>query len=219
MLNECDLFYYFFNVLFIYLRETEIATEIVRENTREKQAPGWAEAQHGTWSQDLGIMTWAEGKCFTDWAPQVHPYASFAQKIRYVCTCLHPFFLTWNGTHEKTRNGTYAFFTLFWNQFVSVLSALTLSLSVPTAYYYIVFHSFLKDYLGSFYNFPVEHNAAISNLRQGAWVAQWVKCLPSAQVMIPRSWDWAPHRALCLVGSLLLPLPLPTAHARSLSNK
>ena len=44
---------------------------------------------------------------------------------------------------------------------------------------------------------------------QGAWVAQSVKCLPSAQVMIPGSWDGAPRQAPCSVGSLLLPLPLP----------
>ena len=36
-----------------------------------------------------------------------------------------------------------------------------------------------------------------------------VKRLPSAQVMIPGSWDRAPHRAPCSEGSLLLPLPLP----------
>ena len=35
-----------------------------------------------------------------------------------------------------------------------------------------------------------------------------VKHLPLAQVMIPRSWDQASHRAPCSVGSLLLPLPL-----------
>ena len=43
---------------------------------------------------------------------------------------------------------------------------------------------------------------------QGAWVAQSVKHLPSAQVMIPGSWDWAPHWAPCSGGTLLLPLPL-----------
>ena len=42
----------------------------------------------------------------------------------------------------------------------------------------------------------------------GTWVAQLVNCLPSAQVMIPGSWDRAPHRTPCSVGSLLLPLPL-----------
>ena len=51
------------------------------------------------------------------------------------------------------------------------------------------------------------------------WVAQLVKRLPSAQVMIPASWDRVPHRAPCSAGSLLLPLPLPailSACARSL---
>ena len=39
-------------------------------------------------------------------------------------------------------------------------------------------------------------------------VAQWVKHLPSAQVMIPGSWNWVPHQAPCSVGSLHVPLPL-----------
>ena len=43
----------------------------------------------------------------------------------------------------------------------------------------------------------------------GAWVAQSVKWLPSAQV--PGSWDQVPQQAPCLVGSLLLPLPLPAS--------
>ena len=55
----------------------------------------------------------------------------------------------------------------------------------------------------------------------GAWVAQAVKCLPSGQVMISGSGDGAPHWVPCSVGSLVLPLPLPTTslfvHARSLS--
>ena len=46
---------------------------------------------------------------------------------------------------------------------------------------------------------------------KGAWVAQLVKRLPSAQVMIPGSWDRAPHGVPCSAGSLLLPLPLPVA--------
>ena len=58
----------------------------------------------------------------------------------------------------------------------------------------------------------------------GAWVAQSVKHLLSAQVMIPVSWDRAPHRALCSAGSLLPPLSLlaslPTCDlSRSVSNK
>ena len=43
----------------------------------------------------------------------------------------------------------------------------------------------------------------------GASVAQSLKHLPSAEVMIPGSWDGALCWALCSVGSLLLPLPLP----------
>ena len=43
----------------------------------------------------------------------------------------------------------------------------------------------------------------------GAWVAQSVKCLLLAQVMIPRSWDLAPCLASFSVESLLLPIPLP----------
>ena len=39
----------------------------------------------------------------------------------------------------------------------------------------------------------------------GAWVAQWVKPLPSAQVMISESWDRVPHRALSSAESLLPP--------------
>ena len=46
---------------------------------------------------------------------------------------------------------------------------------------------------------------------RGPWVVQSAKSLPSTQVMIPMSWDQAPHQAFCSVGSLLLPLPLPAA--------
>ena len=44
---------------------------------------------------------------------------------------------------------------------------------------------------------------------RGAWVAQSVKQLPSARVMIPGFQDGAPHQAPCSVGDLFLPLPLP----------
>ena len=43
----------------------------------------------------------------------------------------------------------------------------------------------------------------------GHLVAQSVKCLPSAQVMISESWGRALRWAPCSAGSLLLPLPLP----------
>ena len=51
------------------------------------------------------------------------------------------------------------------------------------------------------------------------WVAWSVKLLPLVQVMIPRSWDRAPHRAPCLVGacfSLSSPLVLSAATFLSL---
>ena len=53
----------------------------------------------------------------------------------------------------------------------------------------------------------------ISNLKNQnsgvpGWMAQSVKHLSSAGVMISRSWDQAPHWALCSVGSLLHLLPL-----------
>ena len=45
-----------------------------------------------------------------------------------------------------------------------------------------------------------------------------VQCLPLAQIMIPGSWDGAPHQAPCSADSLLLPLLLPML-VLSLSNK
>ena len=53
-----------------------------------------------------------------------------------------------------------------------------------------------------------------------AWVAQLVKRLAFAQVVISGSWDGAPLLAPRSAGNLLLlPLPLPTIHAHDLSNK
>ena len=53
-----------------------------------------------------------------------------------------------------------------------------------------------------------------------AWVAQMVKRLPWAQLMISGFWDQAPRLASGTVGSLLLspPLPLPLL-VLSLSNE
>ena len=41
-------------------------------------------------------------------------------------------------------------------------------------------------------------------------MAQWVKHLPSAWVMVPGSWVQAPYQAPLSARSLFLPLPLPT---------
>ena len=43
----------------------------------------------------------------------------------------------------------------------------------------------------------------------GTWVAQMVKHLPLAQVMIPGSWDPVPPQTPCSVGSLLPPSASP----------
>ena len=45
-------------------------------------------------------------------------------------------------------------------------------------------------------------------IMRGAWAAQSVERLPSAQVMILGFWDRAPRWAPCSARSLLLPLPL-----------
>jgi len=45
--------------------------------------------------------------------------------------------------------------------------------------------------------------------KRGTWVAQSVKHLPSAQVMIPRSWDQALHRVPCSARSLSSLCPSP----------
>ena len=60
-------------------------------------------------------------------------------------------------------------------------------------------------------------NIGWTEIGLGAWVAQSIKHLPSAQVMIPGSWDRALHQAPCSVGGLLLPLPLPNPLAHALS--
>lgn len=52
---------------------------------------------------------------------------------------------------------------------------------------------------------------------RGIWEAQLVKCLPSAHVIIPGSWDQVPHRGPCSVGILLL-FPPTCALTCSLTN-
>ena len=56
--------------------------------------------------------------------------------------------------------------------------------------------------------------------RAGPWVAQSAQHLPSAQVMISASWDWAQHWAPCFSLFLCLPLfLLVLLCSLSLSNK
>jgi len=48
--------------------------------------------------------------------------------------------------------------------------------------------------------FPLEKEGV------GAWVPQWVKCLPSTGVMVPAFWNPVPCQVPFSVGSCLLPL-------------
>ena len=52
---------------------------------------------------------------------------------------------------------------------------------------------------------------------RGTWVAQWIKHLPLAQVMISGSWGQTPASGSLL--GLFLPQPLPLAGALSQINK
>ena len=63
-----------------------------------------------------------------------------------------------------------------------------------------------------------EFDLYFENVRDGAprWLSG-LKLLPSAQVMIPGSWDQAPHRAVCSAGSLLHLLSLSPSLSLSLS--
>ena len=55
---------------------------------------------------------------------------------------------------------------------------------------------------------------------RGTWVAELVKCMPSARVMIPESLDGNTSQAPYLAGSLPLPLclPLPLLPTHALSH-
>ena len=60
---------------------------------------------------------------------------------------------------------------------------------------------------------PIELLFDLNGIFRDAWVAQSVKLLPSAQVMIPGSWDQVPHQVPCSAGAcfsrcLCLPLCL-----------
>ena len=67
-------------------------------------------------------------------------------------------------------------------------------------------------------NLKKSHKKSLKTFLRDAWVAQSVKYLPSAQVMILESWDPAQQQAPWLVGSLrLLSTWLLPLHSCSLS--
>jgi len=71
----------------------------------------------------------------------------------------------------------------------------------------------MEEIFGVFLNvifiFKDTENSFKSSHLWGAWVAQLVERLPSAQVMVLESLDRVPHRAPCSAGSLLCSLTLP----------
>ena len=55
--------------------------------------------------------------------------------------------------------------------------------------FYFPFLRFLVSILPYPWQFLSSMNLIESILNKGAWMVQWVECLPSDQVMIPESWD------------------------------
>ena len=71
-----NCFFFFLKILSIYLKERESMHkhgmgEGERQREKEKQTPHWAESLTQVPSQDPEIMTWAEGRCLTNWATQM----------------------------------------------------------------------------------------------------------------------------------------------------
>ena len=58
-------------------------------------------------------------------------------------------------------------------------------------------------------NIPSNHHVIKLKLTRGAWVAQLVKHLPLAQVMIPGSWNRAPESVSLLSGESASPHSAP----------
>ena len=77
---------FLFKDLCIYLTERASAQAGGGADRGRKRSrlPAKQGAQCGAWSQDPGIMTWAKGRCFTDWATQVPRCIYF----RSVSNCL-----------------------------------------------------------------------------------------------------------------------------------
>ena len=82
---------------------------------------------------------------------------------------------------------------------------LSTSLDVVSRRLYVFMYISISIYFNT-----MSHRCKKVNKFLAAWVTQWVKWLPSAQVMISGSWDRAPHWAPCSAGSLLLHFPLPS---------
>ena len=69
--------FFFFKILFIYLREQEWEGEHKQGEHRGRGRSRFpAEQGAGAWSQDSGIMTWAKGRCLPNWATQVPLFLS-----------------------------------------------------------------------------------------------------------------------------------------------
>lgn len=97
-----------------------------------------------------------------------------------------------------------AFLYVFLKFYLCLFKKIIFSISVQKKYallvnLYLIFHDYIEVY-----KYKVTHTSHSH--------------MPLVQVMIPESWDHAPHRAPHLVGNLLLPLPLPPTPWHSLSQ-
>ena len=78
---------------FIYLRESKHEGGGQREREKESSLPTEQEGPYTARSQDPRIITWAKGRCFTDWAIQVPRKEHFSK-------CVHNFLSSYTKIME-----------------------------------------------------------------------------------------------------------------------
>ena len=77
---------FFLKILFILERVSESTNWWEGQREREKQTLAEQEAPSGTRSQDPVVLTWAEGRWFTDWATQAPLPTSFLSSTNNMLT-------------------------------------------------------------------------------------------------------------------------------------
>ena len=82
-LYNCKIFIDFLKILFLFIWQREREREHIAGGAAGKgrgrsRLPAEQEAWRGAQFQDLGIKTWGEGRCLTDWTTQM------PQTVRYL---------------------------------------------------------------------------------------------------------------------------------------